>query len=109
MLVKLGGWWTSFKLQAVCWFFQRSRWREVKLLNSSLRLFTQDCDNPIQLIEKKEICGPASELNNQPSENEFLTAEGNPNNPVRRIFGNLNQMSATELCPHHLAKRIQRD
>src|SRR6185369_7968982 len=111
MFVKLGGWWPSVKLQAVCWFFQRSRGREVKLLNSRLRLFSQDCDNSIQLIKKKKVCRPASELNNEPAKNDrfVFTAESDPNDPVKRIFGNPNQMSATELRPHHLAKRIHRD
>src|SRR6185295_7843288 len=109
MFVKLGGWWPSVKLQAVCWFFQRSRGREVKLLNSRLRLFSQDSDNTIQLIEKKKVCRPASELNNEPAKYEFFIAESDPNDPVQRIFGNPHHMSATQLRPHHLAKCAERN
>jgi len=109
MFVKLSGWWSSFKPERVCGFFQRSRRRDIELLNPGLRLFAQDCDDSIQLIKKKKICSPASELNNEPAKYEFFTAESDPNDPVQRIFGNPNQMRATELRPHHLPKRIERD
>src|SRR6185369_17085714 len=108
MFVELSGWWPGFKPERVCRLFQRS-WRLlIELLNSCL-LFAQNRDDPIQLIEKKKICRPASELNQESAENDFFIAESEPNDSIQRIFGNPNQMRATELCPHHLAKRIQRD
>src|SRR5215217_9497307 len=104
MFVKLGGWWSSFKPKRVCRFFQRSRWRKIELLNSSLRLFSQDCDNTIQLIKKKKVCRPASELDDEPAENEFVSAKRESHDPIKRIFGNPNQVRASKLRPHHLAK-----
>src|SRR5919205_233314 len=109
MFVELGGWWAVFKPEYVCGFFQRSRGRAVELLNSRLRLFAQDWDDAIQLIQKKKVCRPAGELDHEPVKNNFFTAEREPHDSVQRILGNLNQMSATELCSHHLAKRIQCD
>ena len=58
----------GFELQHFRRLFQRTRWRLVKLLNPRLRLFAQNGDNPIQLIEKKNVSGPAGELNDEACE-----------------------------------------
>ena len=101
MFIELGGWWSSVKLQDVCRFFQWPRWREVELLDSRLRLLAQERDDAIQLVETKNVCRAAGELNDEPAENEIsrliFRPEREPYDAVQRIFRNPHQMGATEL------------
>src|SRR6185503_17782760 len=66
-------------------------------------------DDAIQLIEKKNVRRPARKLDDEPPKCDIFSAKRDPDNPVQRIFRNIQNMRAAELRTHHLAKRIQRD
>jgi hypothetical protein len=75
-------------------------------MDSRLRLITQDSDDAIQFIEKKNVRRAAGELNHNPPEN-ISNAERESNYPVQRIFGNGDEMRAAEFGTQRLAERIE--
>jgi hypothetical protein len=85
----------------------------VELLNPRLRLFAQDTVNAIQLIKKKKVCGATGKLNDEPAKDDqarlIVNAKSKTSNPVQRVPGNVEHMSAAEPGSHHLAERTQRD
>ena len=87
----------------------RSRWRFIRLTRR--RVFAQDSEDPIQLVEQEEIGGPAGKLNNESPENDLIrvNAESDPDDPIQRIFRDIDEVTTTEFRPQRLTEGGQRN